>query len=240
MIVTREHIGQLADLDYAAGCAILVDKPLEWTSFNVVSKIRYLIRHHYGVKKFKVGHAGTLDPLATGLLIICTGKMTKQITTFMGQEKEYHATLTLGATRPSYDMETEIDAEFPIEHIDAALIEEGLNKFRGDFMQTPPIFSAKQVKGKRAYESARAGKEITLAACPVNISELECSRFESPELDLKVRCSKGTYIRSLAHDLGMALDSGAYLSQLRRTASGSYRIEDALEIDDLVKALDQK
>lgn len=237
MIVTRLQIPELADLDFAAGCALLVDKPLEWTSFNVVSKIRYLIRHHLGVKKFKVGHAGTLDPLATGLLIICTGKMTKSITDFMGQEKEYLATLSLGASRPSYDMETEIDHEFPYEHIDRDLIDKTLENFKGDIMQVPPIFSAKQVNGKRAYESARAGKELKLAACSVNISELEVERFESPELDLRVRCSKGTYIRSLAHDVGHALESGAYLSQLRRTASGPYRVEDALTIEDLVAAL---
>ncbi|NNC83481.1 MAG: tRNA pseudouridine(55) synthase TruB [Flavobacteriales bacterium] len=220
-----------------SGAAILVDKPLEWTSFNVVSKFRWAIRHHLGVKRYKIGHAGTLDPLATGLLILCAGRYTKRAIEFMSQEKEYTGTITLGATRPSYDMETEIDKEYPYEHITREMVESVFKGFIGDQMQQPPIYSAKQVAGKRAYESARKGTAVELAPCPIHIDSLELTAFSLPELEFRVVCSKGTYIRSLAHDIGKALDSGGYLSSLRRTQSGPYRVEDAVQIEDFVQSL---
>lgn len=237
MIVTQAELPRLQELDYPAGCAILMDKPLDWTSFNVVGKTRNRLCRHLDRKRFKVGHAGTLDPRATGLLIICTGKMTKQITSFMGLEKEYTGTITFGASRPSYDMETEVDAEYPYEHIDAQRLEEAMQQFRGPFMQQPPIFSAKQVDGKRAYDAARKGREVKLHPCAVEVSEFVCTRLELPEMDFRVRCSKGTYIRSLAHDLGKALGSGGYLSALRRTAIGPYRVEDALDVEVFAEEL---
>jgi len=240
VIVTAADMDRLEELDYPTGCAILIDKPLDWTSFNVVGKIRNRLCRHLDRKRFKVGHAGTLDPRATGLLIICVGKMTKEITSFMGQEKEYTGTITFGGTRPSYDMETEVDQEFPFAHIDEAKLEEALQDFRGDFMQQPPIFSAKQVNGKRAYESARKGREVKLHPCPVEVTEFTCTRLELPEMDFKVRCSKGTYIRSLAHDLGKALDSGAYLSALRRSAIGNHRVETAMDVEKFADALTPK
>jgi len=237
IVVTSADLPRVKELDYETGCAILIDKPLDWTSFNVVGKIRNRLCRHLDRKRFKVGHAGTLDPRATGLLIICTGRMTKQITSFMGQEKEYTGTITFGGTRPSFDMETEIDKEYPFEHIDEASIESALSQFRGEFMQQPPVFSAKQVGGKRAYESARKGREVKLHPCPVEVTEFVCTRLELPEMDFRVRCSKGTYIRSLAHDLGQALDSGGYLSALRRTAIGEHRIEDAIDVEVFADAL---
>ncbi len=240
MIVTSSDLDRLGELDYPKGCAVLIDKPLDWTSFNVVGKMRNRLCRHLDRKRFKVGHAGTLDPRATGLLIICTGRMTKQITSFMGQEKEYTGSVTFGATRPSFDMETEIDKEFPFEHIDQQAIEEALEQFRGEFMQQPPIFSAKQVGGRRAYESARKGRMVKLHPCPVEVTEFVCTRLELPEMDFRVRCSKGTYIRSLAHDLGKALGSGGYLSALRRTAIGEHRVEDAIDVEEFAEALTPK
>lgn len=240
IVLGKKDIHRLSDIDFKEGVAILVDKPREWTSFNVVSKFRYVIRHHLGLKKFKIGHAGTLDPLATGLLILCAGKYTKRATKFMGMEKEYMGTITLGATRPSFDMETEVDQVFSYDHIDQVQVEKSLEEFTGEIMQVPPVYSAKQVDGKRAYRSARAGKELEMQACPVHIRELECTRLELPEMDFRTKCSKGTYIRSLANDLGKALDSGAYLSELRRTMIGEFNVEDALSIDDFVEGLKQE
>jgi tRNA pseudouridine55 synthase len=240
LVVTSADLDRLGELDYPEGCALLIDKPLDWTSFNVVGKIRNRLCRHLNRKKFKVGHAGTLDPRATGLLIICTGKMTKQITSFMGLEKEYTGTITFGGTRPSYDMETAVDQVYPFDHIDEIKLEEALKHFRGEFMQQPPIFSAKQVDGKRAYESARKGREVKLHPCPVEVTEFTCTRLELPEMDFRVRCSKGTYIRSLAHDLGKALGSGGYLSCLRRTAIGDYRVEDAIDVEVFADALTPK
>lgn len=237
IVVTSADLNRLQELDYPEGCAILIDKPLDWTSFNVVGKIRNRLCRHLDRKRFKVGHAGTLDPRATGLLIICVGKMTKQITSFMGQEKEYTGTITFGGTRPSYDMETEVDQEFPFEHISTDTLEQALVQFRGEFMQQPPIFSAKHVNGKRAYESARKGLEVKLHPCPVEVTEFVCTRLELPEMDFRVRCSKGTYIRSLAYDLGKALDSGAYLSSLRRTAIGDHRVDQAIDVEVFADAL---
>ena len=208
-----------------AGQVLLVDKPLEWTSFQAVAKIRYTLQKELGLKKLKVGHAGTLDPLATGLLIICVGKKTKEISAYMGQSKEYVAQITFGSTTPSYDLESEIDATFPTAHIDRAAIEAALPQFTGDIQQCPPIFSAIKQGGVRIYEKARAGEEVVVEPRSITIHELEILSFENNVLSLRVLCGKGTYIRSLAHDLGKALDSGAHLSGLRRTKIGSFKAD---------------
>lgn len=230
--------------EVVAGKVLLVDKPLEWTSFQAVSKIRYTFQKKLGVRKLKVGHAGTLDPLATGLLIICVGKETKNISEYMGQEKEYVAEIKLGATTPSYDLETEEDGQFPTEHIDLAAIEAVLPQFLGDIQQYPPIFSAIKKDGVRAYEKARAGEEIQMEPRSITIHELEILGFEDGVLRLRVLCGKGTYIRSLAHDLGKALNSGGYLVGLRRTRIGQFSVENAktpLEIvDDFVQQLEDE
>ena len=216
---------------------MLVDKPLTWTSFDAVNKLRWNIKQKLGVKKIKVGHAGTLDPLATGLLIICTGKFTKRIEEIQADEKTYTGTILLGKTTPSFDLESEYNANFPTEHITAELLEEVRISFLGEQQQVPPIFSAKQVDGKRAYDLARAGKEIELKANTIHISafELDTSRF--PEIDFEVKCSKGTYIRSIAHDFGQKLNSGGTLIALRRTASGKYLIENAKTVDAWIEEI---
>tara|TARA_Y100000389_G_scaffold199214_2_gene237170 strand:+ start:3120 stop:3815 length:696 start_codon:yes stop_codon:yes gene_type:complete len=221
------------------GEVILVDKPFNWTSFQVVNKIRWMIKTILGIKKIKVGHAGTLDPLASGLLILCTGKMTKQIEQFMGQEKEYVGTFSLGATTPSYDLETEINQYFPIEHIDKKLLENTLTQFTGIIDQQPPVFSALKKEGKRLYEFAREGQEVEVPSRKVTIRNFEITQINFPEIDFKVNCSKGTYIRSLAHDFGKSLNSGAYLSVLRRTRIGKYSIENAIQIEDFEKLLEK-
>lgn len=217
--------------DFKSGQILLFDKPLDWTSFQVVNKIRWLIRKSCGIKKIKVGHAGTLDPLASGLLIICTGKFTKRIEELQGQEKEYTGTFTLGSTTPSYDLETEIDKEYPVDHITDDDLKLAVLKFTGEFEQMPPVFSALKKEGKRLYEYARSGEAVKMNTRPVKISEftIDASRF--PEIDFKVVCSKGTYIRSLAHDFGRALNSGAHLSALRRTRIGEYKVENAFSIE---------
>ena len=207
------------------GQVLLVDKPLEWTSFQAVAKIRYTLQKLTGKKKLKVGHAGTLDPLATGLLIICVGKKTKDISDFMGMEKEYVAGVKLGATTPSYDLESAIDATFPTEHITLEAIQETLESFKGDIAQIPPVFSAIKKDGVRAYEKARAGEQVQMEPRMVNIREIEVLRFEVDVLELRIVCSKGTYIRSLAHDIGKALNSGGHLVALRRTKIGPYAPE---------------
>ena len=219
------------------GEVLLIDKDLEWSSFDIVNKVRVLLRQYLDIPKIKVGHAGTLDPLATGLVILCTGKATKQIESFMGMEKEYVAEITFGATTPSFDLETEIDQTFPVGHITREGIAETLKSFTGDFLQAPPQFSAKQVKGKRAYQMARDGEKFTLNRNLVCIHENEILNFDSPVLQLRVRCGKGTYIRSLANDLGFAMDSGAHLTGLRRTHIGKYHVNDALKISDFEKKL---
>ena len=219
------------------GEIILIDKPLDWTSFQVVNKIRWLIRSTFGIKKIKVGHAGTLDPLASGLLILCTGKMTKSIEQFMGQEKEYTGTFTLGSTTPSYDLETEIDNTFPINHITEELLQVSLNQFVGTIDQYPPVFSALKKDGKRLYEFAREGIEVNIPARKVNIRSFELTQKAIPKVDFKVICSKGTYIRSLANDYGKALNSGAHLSTLRRTRIGEFNIEHAISIEDFEKQI---
>lgn len=208
--------------DIISGQVLLVDKPLEWTSYQAVAKIKYALQKVTGKKKLKVGHAGTLDPLATGLLIICVGKKTKEISNFMGLPKEYVAHVKLGATTPSYDLECAIDAEFPTDHINLEAIEQALKAFIGEISQVPPIFSAIKKDGVRAYEKARAGEEIVMAPRQVVIHELEILSYTDQLLALRVLCSKGTYIRSLAHDIGKALNSGGHLIELRRTKIGPY------------------
>lgn len=211
------------------GQVILIDKPLTWSSFQAVNKLKYVLKNRLQLpKKFKIGHAGTLDPLATGLLIICTGKFTKRIPEFMGQTKEYTGTIHLGATTPSYDLETEIDATFPTSHITEDLIQETLKQFLGEIEQKPPVFSAIKKDGKRLYEHARAGEEVEIQARKTTIYEFEITRIGLPEIDFRVSCSKGTYIRSLAYDFGLALQSGAHLTALRRTKSGELSVENAL------------
>lgn len=224
--------------DYKTGQVILIDKPLEWTSFQVVNKLRWKIRKTFNIKKIKVGHAGTLDPLATGLLVICTGKMTKQINIFQGQEKEYTGTIVLGSTTPSYDLETEIDATFLTAHISEKLIKETTSRFIGEITQYPPVFSAVKKDGKRLYEFARAGQEVEVKPRKVSISEFEITKIDGLNVDFRVVCSKGTYIRSLAHDFGKALASGGHLSALRRTRIGDFTVEEAITPEEFVSSLD--
>lgn len=219
--------------DYKEGVVLSFDKPLEWTSFNLVSKVRRILCQHLGEKKLKVGHAGTLDPLATGVLLICTGKATKTIDQLQADIKEYVATLQLGATTASFDLEKPIDATYPTEHIDRSLVETVLASFIGRIEQIPPAFSAVKVDGKRAYELARKGKEVELKPKTLVIDEIEILDFneENKQLTLRIVCSKGTYIRALARDIGVALNSGAHLIALRRTRIGKYRIENCLSIE---------
>ncbi|MFA6247492.1 MAG: tRNA pseudouridine(55) synthase TruB [Mucilaginibacter sp.] len=222
--------------DFADGQLLLINKPLEWTSFDVVGKLR----NSFKPLKLKVGHAGTLDPLATGLLIICTGKMTKQIDTFQAEDKEYTGTMVLGATTPTYDLESEPEARFDVSHLTDEQIKAACAQFTGDIQQYPPAHSAIKIDGERLYEKARRGEEVELRLRNVTISEFEITRIELPEVDFRVVCSKGTYIRSLVNDFGAALNNGAYMSALRRTRSGNYRIEDAheiLELVDIIKEL---
>lgn len=215
---------------------LLVNKPISWTSFDVVNKLRYTITKKVGTR-LKVGHAGTLDPLASGLLIICTGKMTKEIDSYSGMNKEYTGTFFLGATTPTYDSEMDPDAFFTIEHITPQMLHETCSKFIGAQMQMPPIYSAIKVDGKTAYAQARKGKDIELKPRPIEILEFELTRIELPEVDFRVLCSKGTYIRSLAFDFGRALNSGAYLKKLTRTKIGSFRLENAHELSELVNQI---
>ena len=217
--------------DYKEGQVILIDKPLEWTSFQAVNKVRWLIKKSFGIKKIKVGHAGTLDPLATGLLIICSGKFTKQIDTYQAQEKEYTGTFTLGATTPSYDLETEIDQTFSISNITSEEIKEATKQFTGEIQQQPPVFSALKKEGKRLYEYARNGEEVEIPFRTVSVSEFEITKIDLPKIEFRVVCSKGTYIRSLANDFGKALNNGAHLSALRRTKIGKFSVDDAVGIE---------
>ncbi len=218
--------------DFRAGEVFLLDKPLSWTSFNVVSSIRFQMSRVTGLKRNKVGHAGTLDPLATGLLIICTGKATKQIEKYQAQEKEYTGTFYLGATTPCFDKEQEIDKRFPTEHITKEAILKLAESFLGIQEQIPPIFSAVKIKGKRAYQYARDDEEVKLKPKQIEIKEFEITNINMPEVEFRVVCSKGTYIRSLARDFGEKLNSGAYLIGLRRTKIGNYSVEDALTPQD--------
>jgi tRNA pseudouridine55 synthase len=215
--------------DLLNGQTLLIDKPLTWSSFQAVNKLKYSLKNKYGLpKKFKIGHAGTLDPLATGLLIVCTGKSTKTISEIQGQEKEYTGTITVGATTPSYDLETEVDATFSTEHITEALIQETTKQFLGEIDQKPPVFSAIKKDGKRLYEHARAGEEVEIKSRKVTMHEFEITRIALPEIDFRIKCSKGTYIRSIAFDFGLALQSGGHLTALRRTKIGDYSVENAI------------
>ena len=215
---------------YQEGRVLLIDKPLNWTSFQVVNKIRWLIKQQFNIKKIKVGHAGTLDPLATGLLILCTGKFTKKIETYQAQVKEYTGTITLGATTPSYDLESEIDQKFDISEISQEDILKNTQQFLGEIQQQPPIFSALKKNGKRLYEYAREGSKIDIPSRPVTIKEFQITKIELPCVEFRIVCGKGTYIRSLAHDFGKSLNNGAHLSGLRRTKIGEFRVEDAISV----------
>ncbi len=223
---------------YKNGQVLLIDKPLEWTSFQAVNKIRWHIKQRFQIKKIKVGHAGTLDPLATGLLIICTGKQTKEIHIYQGQVKEYTGTFTLGATTPSYDLETGVDNTFPTAHISNELLHETTQQFLGEIDQKPPIFSAIKKEGKRLYELARKGETTEIKSRKVTIDEFEITNINLPNVDFRVVCSKGTYIRSLAFDFGKALGSGGHLSALRRTKIGDFSVEKATSIEDFIKTLE--
>jgi len=217
--------------DYLNGQIILIDKPLHWTSFQAVNKMKYALINKAGLpKKFKIGHAGTLDPLASGLLLVCTGKFTKKITELQGQAKEYTGTFFIGATTPSYDLETEIDQTFDTSHIDESLILETAKEFLGEIDQKPPVFSAIKKDGIRLYEHARAGEFVEIASRKTTIHEFEITRISLPEVDFRVVCSKGTYIRSLAYDFGKAINSGSHLIALRRTKIGDYEVDKAIDI----------
>lgn len=221
-----------------AGKVLLIDKPLTWSSFQAVNKLKYALKRKFDLpKKFKIGHAGTLDPLATGLLIICTGKFTKKITEIQAQLKEYTGTIFVGATTPSYDLETGINATFPTEHITKTLIIETIEQFIGEIDQKPPVFSAIKKDGKRLYEHARAGEEVEIQSRKTTIYEFEITRIALPEIDFRVQCSKGTYIRSLAYDFGLALQSGGHLTALRRTKIGDYSVENGISPEDFEKTL---
>jgi tRNA pseudouridine55 synthase len=224
---------------FQEGQILLIDKPLNWTSFQVVNKVRWLIRKQFKLKKIKVGHAGTLDPLATGLLIICTGKFTKQIDTYQAQEKEYTGTITLGATTPSFDLETEIDQTFDTSSLSETQILDATKQFTGEIEQFPPVFSAIKKDGKRLYEFARSGEEVEISSRKVTISSFEITGINLPEVHFKVNCSKGTYIRSLANDFGKALNNGAHLSALRRTKIGNFSVDGAVSIESFENKLKQ-
>ena len=223
--------------DFKNGQTLLIDKPLGWTSFQVVNKLRWAIRKQYNLKKIKVGHAGTLDPLATGLLIICTGKFTKKIEEFQSQTKEYTGTFTIGATTPSYDLETEIDKKFDTDHITEKLIKDTTSQFTGIIEQKPPIFSAIKKDGKRLYEIARAGETTEIKSRKVTINTFEITNIDFPKVEFRVVCSKGTYIRSLAYDFGKALKSGAHLSSLKRTKIGDFSLDNAMSIDNFLNTI---
>ena len=219
------------------GYVAVIDKPLEWTSADVVRKVKFRLQRK-GYRKIKVGHAGTLDPLATGILLVCIGRATKRVDELQAERKEYVATLELGATTPSFDMEHPIDATYPIEHITREKVEAALASLTGERLQAPPIYSAKKVEGMRAYEFARAGEEVELRKALINIYSLTLEEYDLPHIRIRVECSKGTYIRSLAQEIGQALDSGAYLTSLRRTRSGEFDVENAWSLEELLKNID--
>lgn len=223
--------------EYISGKLLLIDKPLTWTSFDVVNKIRYHLKKKLGVKNLKVGHAGTLDPLASGLLIICTGKFTKKLNELQGLTKEYTGTITLGSTTPSYDLETEVDQTFNISGINEDDIKKTAQSFIGSSLQTPPIYSAKRIDGEKAYIKARKGEEVKMKQQEVIIEAFDITRLELPEIDFRIVCSKGTYIRSIAHDFGQRMNSGSHLSALRRTMIGEYSIENAQTLDTFLENL---
>lgn len=223
--------------DYLEGQILLIDKPLTWTSFQAVNALKWAIRRKFELKKIKIGHAGTLDPLASGLLVVCTGKFTKKINELQGQVKEYTGTITLGATTPSYDLETEVDKTYPTEHITEELLHETTKQFTGEIQQFPPVFSALKKDGKRLYEYARAGKEVEIQSRTVEIHTFEITEIAMPIISFRVVCGKGTYIRSLAHDFGKALQSGGHLSSLRRTKIGDFNVNNAVTPLDFQEAL---
>lgn len=222
---------------FEEGEILLINKPLTWSSFDIINRFRYFLRKQCGIHKIKVGHAGTLDPLADGLLIVCTGKFTKRIDEFQGQEKEYTGTFRLGATTPSFDLEHEVDHEYETAHITPEMIQQAAQTFTGDIMQVPPAYSAIKIGGKRAYKFARKDKDPKLVARPVSIREFEITRIAMPDVDFRISCSKGTYIRSIARDFGLALGSGAHLTALRRTRIGEFRLADAHNLGELMAAI---
>jgi len=223
---------------FQEGKVLLIDKEFNWTSFDAVNKIRILLKKKLGIKKIKVGHAGTLDPLATGLIIVCTGKMTKQITNFQDLEKEYEAILKLGETTPSFDLESSVDKTFPTDHITQEKLLKVLQSFVGEIDQIPPLFSAKYINGTRAYEFARKGSGLELKPQKIKIFSIDLVFFKMPYVKIKVNCSKGTYIRSLARDIGQSLESGAYLSELKRTRIGQHYLKKAVSINEFEKSLE--
>ena len=225
--------------DFLDGQILLINKPLGWTSFDVVKKIKNLIRTKYSLKKIKVGHAGTLDPLATGLLIVCTGKFTKLISKIQGQEKTYTGTITLGGTTPSFDLETEVDNNYETAHITEELIKESTTQFIGEIDQKPPIFSALKKGGERLYEKARRGETIEIESRKVTVREFTITSIENLEVNFEIKCSKGTYIRSIAHDFGSALNSGGHLSKLCRTSIGEYQLSEAIDVETFKKLLNK-
>ena len=227
-------------MDFVAGEIIPIDKPYTWTSFQIVSRVRYHLSRKYGIKRFKVGHAGTLDPLATGVLLLCTGKATKSIEELQSQTKEYEAELMLGATTPSFDMEHPVNATYPYEHITREMTEEVLKQFVGNIAQRPPLFSACKVDGKRAYDLARGGSDMELEPKQIRIDAIELLSFELPKIKIRVTCGKGTYIRSLARDIGEALGSGAYLTALARTRIGEYKLEECINIESFPEWLEKQ
>lgn len=224
--------------DYKNGKVLLIDKPLHWTSFQAVNKVRWALKKKFGLKKIKVGHAGTLDPLATGLLVLCTGKFTKKIQELQAESKEYTGTITLGATTPSYDLETEIDRTYPVEHISEQMILQAAASLTGRIQQVPPLYSAIKKDGVRLYEKARKGELMEIKPREVEVFAFEITGIQMPEVHFRITCSKGTYIRSIASDIGKALDSGAYLSKLRRTKSGDFDVSNALSPQDFVASLE--
>ena len=232
--MTPQH--DLRDVNFEEGYIAVIDKPLRWTSTDVVRKVKFALRRA-GYRKIKVGHAGTLDPLATGVLLVCIGRATKQVDALQAEEKEYVADVMLGATTPSYDLEHPVDQTYPIDHITREGVEQALAALTGERLQTPPLYSAKKIEGTRAYEFARAGEQVEMRQSLVTIYDIELLECRLPELTIRVRCSKGTYIRSLAREIGEALSSGAYLTSLRRTRSGTHDVEAAWQLDDFLKKL---
>ena len=235
MILTE--LDQYTTADFLAGAVLLVDKPMEWTSFDVVNKLRYSLSRKMEVKRLKVGHAGTLDPMATGLLILCTGKLTKTIDSYQGMGKTYTGRFELGATTPSYDAESEINQRFDFDHIRESEIEETRKSFLGEIEQIPPIFSAIKIKGQAAYKLARKGQEVVMKSRRVTIDRFDVTSQELPNIEFEIECSKGTYIRSIANDFGRKLNNGAYLTALRRTKIGKYDVKDAFSVFDIVDKL---
>ena len=227
-------------MDFVAGEIIPIFKPYTWTSFQIVNKVRYQLSRKYGIKRFKVGHAGTLDPLATGVLLLCTGKATKRIEELQQHTKEYEAEIMLGATTPSYDMEHPVNETFPYEHITREMVEDTLKQFIGEIAQRPPLFSACKVDGKRAYDLARKGSDMQLEPKQIRIDNIELLEYDLPKIRIRVTCGKGTYIRSLARDIGEALESGAYLSELTRTRVGEFKLTDCIKIEAIEEWIEKQ